>query len=238
MTLFQKNSLVFKSRGLALFYLSLRNSNEMPSGMASRHSNNNNICSLVYDRRPCNSIIIMPSNTSNNNNKKQDNKETSSPAPSVLSPPTTVETYAPTVSNFPTITALPKFEEICFVCREGSRVANPNQTVDFSDRVFTCEGIETAGSKGLIAPDECCDYSKTLRDGCECDESHETDMPSKSPSLSASPTMIATFAPTSSSEPTIPNAPKFSQKCHACGDEGREISNRTQAASFEGYMYT
>lgn len=121
-----------------------------------------------------------------------------------------VTTFPPTASQYPTATTSPTYSEPCQFCA----AAHLDATVHLAGLALSCREVVRAGVNGLLAPDLCAAAQQSVQRDCGCPS-----MPPPPPPTVAAPTatpMLQTFAPTTSAYPTATASPSHTEKCDIC----------------------
>jgi hypothetical protein len=112
------------------------------------------------------------------------------------------ETFEPTLTPAPTITASPTYMNACLVCSPGEQVTATSALVTVDGLRLTCQELEEAGRDHLIPPIFCADAQLQAASYCKC-------VTVRSPSLT-------TLVPTVTPFPTVTSTPTFSTPCDLC----------------------
>lgn len=137
--------------------------------------------------------------------------QTPSPAPSMA------WTFRPTLTYSPTGTSSPSYSTACNICGNPDEViSKPDESVPVLGLLVSCASLQKWSDDGHISPTTCAQVQGPVQDTCGCQE----------PEVSAEPSPLMTFPPTSSAYPTVTSSPSYSQTCdlEICPDVGASKS--------------
>jgi len=130
-----------------------------------------------------------------------------------------IETLEPTITAYPTTTAVPTYGEICHVCPVGYTVSFDHVEVVVDDLIVTCSVLEEAAMDRLLPAIFCPEAQHVAQQYCGCVEG-----------------AIPTFAPTHTPYPTKTFTPTYSTTCFVCGSQDMVVTKPSAVTVIDGLI--